>query len=146
MISIIITGHGAFASGMEQALQQIIGHQPQLTCIDFPEAMSTAQLEQKIELALNQLPLDDGVVFMTDLLGGTPFRCASLLSQHNEKIKVLTGTNLQMAAEMLLERDEYTLTDFCQQALTSAHRGITSLDKQLQQQKKPKLVPEEDGI
>lgn len=42
MISIIITGHGAFASGMEQALKQIIGHQPQLICINFSESMSTA--------------------------------------------------------------------------------------------------------
>lgn len=146
MISIIITGHGAFASGLEKALNQIIGQQPQLTCIDFSESMSTAQLEQQFEMALRQLPNNDGIVFMTDLLGGTPFRCASLLSQHDKKIKVLTGTNLQMAAEMLLERDEYTLSTFCEQALAAAHRGITSLDEQLQTKTTPKLEPEEDGI
>ncbi|PSW40238.1 PTS N-acetylgalactosamine transporter subunit IIA [Photobacterium phosphoreum] len=146
MISIIITGHGAFASGLEKALTQIIGQQPQLACIDFSESMSTAQLDQQFETALHQLPINDGVVFMTDLLGGTPFRSASLLSQNNKNIKVLTGTNLQMAAEMLLERDEYTLSTFCEQALTVAHRGITSLDEQLQAKAIPRLEPEENGI
>ncbi|EOW93216.1 hypothetical protein WGC_03832 [Escherichia coli KTE41] len=37
MLSIILTGHGGFASGMEKAMKQILGEQSQFIAIDFPE-------------------------------------------------------------------------------------------------------------
>lgn len=42
MLSIILTGHGGFASGMEKAMKQILGEQSQFIAIDFPETSSTA--------------------------------------------------------------------------------------------------------
>ncbi len=36
MLSIILTGHGGFASGMEKAMKQILGEQSQFIAIDFP--------------------------------------------------------------------------------------------------------------
>ena len=44
MLSIILTGHGGFASGMEKAMKQILGEQSQFIAIDFPETSSTALL------------------------------------------------------------------------------------------------------
>lgn len=38
MLSIILTGHGGFASGMEKAMKQILGDQSQFIAIDFPRA------------------------------------------------------------------------------------------------------------
>lgn len=35
MLSIILTGHGGFASGMEKAMKQILGEQSQFIAIDF---------------------------------------------------------------------------------------------------------------
>ena len=44
MLGIILTGHGGFASGLEQAMKQILGEQPQFIAIDFPETSTTARL------------------------------------------------------------------------------------------------------
>lgn len=79
MLSIILTGHGGFASGMEKAMKQILGEQSQFIAIDFPETSSTALLTSQLEEAIAQLDCEDGIVFLTDLLGGTPFRVASTL-------------------------------------------------------------------
>lgn len=136
MIGVILSGHGGFASGISQALTQVIGEQPQFAAIDFPESMTTAQLDNAMRMALESVDSGEGVVFLTDLLGGTPFRTASLLSQQIANIEVVTGTNLQMAAEMLLERDELSLTEFREQALVCGHRGITSLHAQLEEKQR----------
>ncbi|MGL4771504.1 MAG: PTS galactosamine/N-acetylgalactosamine transporter subunit IIA, partial [Plesiomonas shigelloides] len=112
MITVILSGHGGFASGLDAAIRQVIGEQTQFAALDFPAEMSTAQLEQAMRQAIANHDSGEGIVFLTDLLGGTPFRTAALLSQERSDIEVVTGTNLQMVAEMLLERDELTLTEF----------------------------------
>ncbi len=109
MIAVILSGHGGFASGIAQAIAQVIGEQEQFRFLDFPEQMTTPQLEVAMRQAIEEIDSGDGIVFLTDLLGGTPFRTASLLSQERDDIEVVTGTNMQMAAEMLLERDETDL-------------------------------------
>ena len=52
MLSIILTGHGGFASGMEKAMKQILGEQSQFIAIDFPETSSTALLTSQLEEAI----------------------------------------------------------------------------------------------
>ena len=77
MLGIILTGHGGFASGLQQAMKQILGEQPQFIAIDFPESSTTARLIAQLEQAVNELDAEHDIVFLTDLLGGTPFRVAS---------------------------------------------------------------------
>ncbi|EKO3368644.1 PTS sugar transporter subunit IIA [Vibrio fluvialis] len=127
MLAVILSGHGAFASGMAQAVHQVIGKQDQFRFIDFPEQMTTPQLEAAMRQAMEEIDSGEGIVFLTDLLGGTPFRTASLLSQARQDIEVITGTNMQMTAEMLLERDALSLLEFRNLALECGHRGITCL-------------------
>lgn len=113
MLSIILTGHGGFASGMEKAMKQILGEQSQFIAIDF------------------QLDCEDGIVFLTDLLGGTPFRVASTLAMQKPGCEVITGTNLQLLLEMVLEREGLSGEEFRVQALECGHRGLTSLVDEL---------------
>ncbi|EGU30590.1 phosphotransferase system, mannose/fructose-specific component IIA [Vibrio ichthyoenteri ATCC 700023] len=146
MIAVILSGHGGFASGIAKAIFQIIGEQPQFKFIDFPEEATTPQLEAQMREAIAEIDSSEGIVFLTDLLGGTPFRTASLLSQERNDIEVVTGTNLQMAAEMLLERDELNLLEFREQALECGHRGITSLAAEMALKSEKVAVVEDDGI
>ena len=146
MIAVILSGHGGFASGIAQAIHQVIGEQPQFKFIDFPEESTTPQLEAQMREAISEIDSGEGIAFLTDLLGGTPFRTASLLSQERNDIEVITGTNMQMAAEMLLERDEFNLLEFRDQALKCGHRGITSLAAEMALKNEKIVVVEEDGI
>ena len=147
MIGIIVTGHGLFAHGIQKAVERIIGEQVQAAYVDFPIDSSTEILEQQLKQAIEDVNDNDGVVFFTDLLGGTPFRTASLLSQSRDDAEVLTGINLQMTIEMMLERDcdNLSLAEFRQQALSCGHRGMTSLYDQLQE-KQQQEVESDDGI
>ncbi|MDV6252725.1 PTS galactosamine/N-acetylgalactosamine transporter subunit IIA [Vibrio sp. EA2] len=146
MIAVILSGHGGFASGIEKAIHQVIGEQQQFIALDFPEASTTQQLEAQMRQAIQEIDSGEGIVFLTDLLGGTPFRTASLLSQQRDDIQVVTGTNLQMTAEMLLERDELKLIEFRDQAIECGHRGITSLAAEMALKDKTTTAEEHDGI
>lgn len=144
MLGIILTGHGGFASGMEQAMKQILGEQSQFIAIDFPESSTTARLTAQLEQAVAELDEAEGLVFLTDLLGGTPFRVASTLAMQKSGREVITGTNLQLLLEMVLERDELSSEAFRLQALECGHRGLTSLVDELGRCREADLV--EEGI
>lgn len=72
MISIIVTGHGQFASGLLSAVETVFGPQSQTLAVDFPSGISTSDLDARLQAALASLPTSGGVVFLTDLLGGSP--------------------------------------------------------------------------
>ena len=131
MLSIILTGHGGFASGMEKAMKQILGEQSQFIAIDFPETSSTEKKKKKQEETKVMKMVEDGIVFLTDLLGGTPFRVASTLAMQKPGCEVITGTNLQLLLEMVREREGLSGEEFRVQALECGHRGLTSLVDEL---------------
>lgn len=145
MISIIVLGHGRFASGIQYALTQIIGEQDNMAFIDFPESKNLAQLKDEISTALEQLAHQDGTLFCCDILGGSPFRTASLIAQQLPIQEVVTGTNLQMLIECAMEKDELTFTELVQLAINSGKQGIVKLSDELNQQK-PHSIQEDDGI
>ena len=144
MLGIILTGHGGFASGMEMAMKQILGEQSQFIAIDFPETSTTALLTAQLEQAVNALDAQDDIVFLTDLLGGTPFRVASTLAMQKTGREVITGTNLQLLLEMVLEREVLTIAAFRPQAMECGPRGLTSLLVELARCREEK--PVEEGI
>lgn len=69
MPGIVITGHGGFASGLLQAVEQVVGEQPACIAVDFPVHMGTAELKVALSAALQAVEQADGVVFLTDMLG-----------------------------------------------------------------------------
>ncbi|MCS3433372.1 PTS galactosamine/N-acetylgalactosamine transporter subunit IIA [Klebsiella sp. BIGb0407] len=144
MLGIILCGHGGFASGLEQAMKQILGEQPQFVAVDFPQASTTALLTSQLSEAINTLDPEQDVVFLTDLLGGTPFRVASILAMQKPGREVITGTNLQLLLEMVLERDDLSSEAFRLQALECGHRGLTSLVDELGRYREEKAI--EEGI
>lgn len=144
MLSIILSGHGGFASGLEKAMKQILGEQEQFIAIDFPETSSTAILTSQFEDAIGALDESDGLVFLTDLLGGTPFRVASTLALQKPGREVITGINLQLLLEMALERDGLSSQEFRLQALECGHRGLTSLVDEMGRHREAETV--EEGI
>ncbi|HEY1843821.1 MAG TPA: PTS galactosamine/N-acetylgalactosamine transporter subunit IIA [Buttiauxella sp.] len=142
MLSIILSGHGGFASGLEQAMKQILGEQPQVIAIDFPESSTTALLTRQFEEAIARLDETEGLIFLTDLLGGTPFRVASTLAMQKPGREVVTGINLQLLLEMVLEREGLNSREFRLMALECGHRGLTSLVDEMGRHRETEAVGE----
>ncbi|ELV7528653.1 PTS sugar transporter subunit IIA [Edwardsiella ictaluri] len=111
MIGLVISGHIHFASGMASAVRAIAGEQPQMRFIDFVESMSTDDLEAALRQAADEVDDGEGVLFLTDLPGGSPCNRALNVLMSREGVEVLAGVNLPMIANAAFERDGATLAE-----------------------------------
>lgn len=104
MIGMILSGHGNFASGLASAMTLIGGKPTNFFAIDFEEGNTTDQLEASMKEAMEALSDCEGIIFCTDLAGGSPFKSACVVSQNMKNIEVLAGVNLPLCIELNLMR------------------------------------------
>ncbi len=62
--------------------------------------MGNIELERELTKILDNLETDK-VIFLTDLVGGTPFSSVALLGKSNPSYKVLGGCNIAMVIAAL---------------------------------------------
>lgn len=115
MISIILTGHGEFASGLYQSLKMITGEQDYFQVIPYNgEALSDYQ-KKLADVFIREAHRADGLLVLTDLLGGTPYRAASHELKGYQNSLIITGVNLPLLIEStqsrLFIKDAHDLAD-----------------------------------
>ncbi|HEL0622019.1 TPA: PTS sugar transporter subunit IIA [Streptococcus equi subsp. zooepidemicus] len=126
MISIIVIGHGHFASGIVSSLELIAGKQEGITAIDFTAEMTAADVHERLSAVLQ--PKAQALV-LCDLLGGTPFKIAATLMEELSEttLDVLSGLNLAMLMEAVFARQEQLdLEQTVAKLLTTAKEGISN--------------------
>ncbi|WP_044642755.1 PTS galactosamine/N-acetylgalactosamine transporter subunit IIA [Risungbinella massiliensis] len=142
MNGIIVTGHGHFATGLGSSLKLIAGEQLNIKFVDFVAEDSTEQLREKILQERLALKDCDGVLVLCDLVGGSPFQTAVLLSNEDPKIKVVGGTNLAMLVELALWKETKTLEELTSLAVSIGKDAVQAFELQ----DRVLTEPEEDGI
>lgn len=131
MIGLVITGHLNFASGYQSAVNAIAGESTQVEYVDFLETMSTDELEQQLRIAADKVDSGEGVLFLTDIPGGSPFQRSAKVAASMTHADVISGTNLVMAAEACLDRDGMTLEMLVAQLIETGIDNIKSVQQTL---------------
>lgn len=117
MIGLVVTGHGLFAEGMHSSAKMIAGENEHIKYVCFEDGMGLEELAVKLNAAYSELSDCDGIVVLSDLPGGSPFKTAVECSMgHPDKnIIVLSGTNLPMiitgSTMLSFETDPQALAD-----------------------------------
>lgn len=98
MLGLLVTGHGHFATGLNSSLELIAGAQPNVALVDFEADHSIEILKDNLTKALDSLKEYDGVLVLSDLPGGSPFKTAVELKYEriDQPIEVIAGTNLPL--------------------------------------------------
>ena len=98
MIGLVVTGHGHCADGIHTSAKMIAGDSEYVKYINFEEGMSTEQLAEKLSAVYAGFASCEGIVVLSDLPGGTPFKTAveCAFANPQQKIEVIAGTNLPM--------------------------------------------------
>ena len=104
MIGIIITGHGNFATGITTSVNLIAGKQSNYETVDFLMHYSIDDLENELTKAMDNLKDCDGIIVMSDLGGGSPFKSSATIGRNYKQVRVIGGANLPMVLETLLAR------------------------------------------
>lgn len=147
MIGIVVSGHINFASGMESAVRAIAGEQEQMTYVDFVETMSTDELEQALRQAAKDVDSGDGVLFLTDIPGGSPANRALAIVMDTPNVELIGGANLPMIANAAFERDDADLTDLVDTLLDIGMSCMKDMRRELNSMMvQPTELECEDGL
>ncbi len=132
MIGIVVSGHLNFASGVQSAVRAIAGEQEQMQFVDFVESMSTDELEAQLRKAAAEVNSGKGVLFLTDIPGGSPSNRATAIMMDTEQVEVIGGANLPMIANAAFERDGVELNELVEILLEIGTSCIQDMRQQLE--------------
>lgn len=104
--AVIICAHGHQASGLESGIKLIAGNMENLRIVDFEEGDNFEILDGRIKEAYESLNGAENVLFLTDLMGGTPFNRAVILYGHEKGVRVISGVNFGMAYQALVSVED----------------------------------------
>lgn len=100
LVAIIIGTHGNLAGELMKSSEMICGLRCNIAAVGFEPGESVDGLVNRYQDALSQLDLTDGVLFLTDLFGGSPYNAACRIAVRNPNTSIVTGVNLPMLLEV----------------------------------------------
>ncbi|AUH14671.1 PTS mannose transporter subunit IIAB [Dickeya solani] len=98
--------HGATAGPLLNTAEMILGEQSNVGWIDFVPGENAEILMEKYQAKLTELNTSEGVLFLVDTWGGSPFNAASRLVNDKKNHEVIAGVNIPMLAETFMARDD----------------------------------------
>lgn len=131
MVGIIVMTHGSLSEGMIDAAELITGPVAQAEALSLRREDNVNDLDAAFLAALGRVDTGDGVLVLTDLLGGSPCNVASM-NLREMSYQVLSGVNLPMLIEALSSREAVRspgeLAEACADA---AVRGVKNINQLL---------------
>ena len=131
MIALIISTHGNFSEELVKSSEMIFGSQSNVGVVTFKPGEGTENLVDKYNKLINELDCTDGILFMVDLFGGSPFNAASILALKNDKMEIVTGVNLPMLLEVFGSRDFSSLSELVAIAQSAGKESIKQFVKEI---------------
>ena len=122
MINIIVTGHGKFAEGLLAASEVILGKQENVSEIEFLSEDSSEDLQVKLEKEVKKY--GDNILFITDLVGGTPFNLSVIQAQQLNNSRVIGGSSLPMLMEIIINRNTENIDELVEQGLNTGKNAM----------------------
>ena len=140
MISVIIGTHGTFSEEILKSAEMIFGAQENVGSVTFKPGEGVENLVEKYEELISKMDCSDGVLFMVDLFGGSPFNAASILAMKNDNIEIVTGVNLPMILETLGSREFSNLQELLAIAENSGKEAIRVFVKKVEDDMEDELI------
>jgi PTS system mannose-specific IIA component len=124
MIGIVVITHGSFGREMLRTAQDIVGTQTHVMGLALTSEMGSDGLIGLVEEAAKQLNDVDGILYLVDMLGGTPCNVV-LLHTKDHAAQVVTGVNLYMILSAFKNRETVDLKTLAQRVAEDGGKSIT---------------------
>ena len=125
---IIITGHNHFASGILSSLTMIAGTKDNVYAVDFLSDDNDLSLEGKFNKIIDENK-DSEILFVCDLMGGTPFKVTSKLAFTNDSYEVVTGINLGGLIDTSMKLDKMSIGELKTSCKDASIKSVIPLEK-----------------
>lgn len=132
MYEIIVATHGKLSEGYNDTINMIMGERKGVYFIEFSPKDEVENLREKFINIINSIKNENEILILTDLFGGTPCNTAIKMAlESRQRIKILSGVNLPMLIEAVLNQDSI-LDEVIESILNSSKQGIMNIDFNLQ--------------
>ena len=132
MIGILIVTHKELAEALMNVWDLILGRQERIVPVSLDPNDPPEVSRQQIQRGLSQVNNGNGVIILTDMLGGTPSNLTLSFLQEG-KVEVVTGVNLPMLMKLAHLRDQDNLQEVALALKQSGQKGITVASEVLHQ-------------
>jgi len=128
MIGLVLVSHGRLAEEFRAAMEHVVGHQEGVAtvCI-FPEDTMESRREE-IRGAIARVDTGDGVVVLTDIMGGTPSNLAFQLCDRR-KVEMIAGVNLPLLVKLAKIRGTEPLAEAVAHATAAGRKYLARADE-----------------
>jgi len=138
---LIVTGHGRYATSIKSTLEFLAGCNDDIKYIDFTQDDTDITLKEKMQTVIDA-NIDCGVLFVCDLLGGTPFKSAVELSILNDNIEVVAGCNVGSILEITFQLENKTIGELADLIVESSIKSTLRFKRNTTKNKEEDLKPE----
>jgi len=126
MVGILLLTHAPLGNAFVEAASHVFQRLPErLEAIDVWADQEPQEVQRLAEEAIARLNDGDGVLVLTDVIGGTPCNCTLSLCEP-EHVEVLAGISLPMLLRALTYRHE-SLSRVVERAMAGAQTGAVHL-------------------
>ncbi len=123
MISGILLTHGPIATAIAKAAGSILGKVDKIVTVST-SGFSLNGLVEKLEELIIAEKLDQGIIFMTSLKGGTCWNAAVAIARKFDRVEIVSGVNLNMFISFVTKRSQFDLSELADIIMRDAIRGI----------------------
>jgi PTS system mannose-specific IIA component len=130
MVGILLLTHTPLGNAFIEAATHVFRGRPdRIEALDVCADQDTADVKRLANEAIERLNEGDGVLVITDVMGGTPSNCTLPLAQPGT-VEVIAGISLPMLLRALTYRHD-TLDVVVEMALAGGQSGAVRVDNRV---------------
>jgi PTS system mannose-specific IIA component len=125
MIRVVIITHGNLGVEMLRTAETIVGNQPDAVVVTLNPNESLNGLYQRVGEIVRGITCPEGVLVLTDMVGGTPCNvCLPLCREY--RMEVISGVNLYMLLSALVNAKRFAIEDLAKKVIADGKKNITN--------------------
>jgi len=124
MVGILIVSHGHLAEALVSSAEVLVGPMEKIKAVSIWPGDKKEEIQERIEKEIKEVDNGEGVIILTDLLGGTPTNL-SLSFLHDRHVAVVTGVNIPMLLALASYQKQKPLEEIARLVKKAGQRSIT---------------------
>ena len=125
MIGLVLVTHGRLAEELRSAMEHVVGPQRAVATVCIGPDDDMEGRRQDIKDSIASVDMGDGVVVLTDILGGTPCNLAASLADRKH-VDVIAGVNLPLLVKLAKIRSSEPLAEAVSHAAAAGRKYIAT--------------------
>lgn len=124
MIGLVLATHGDLGRALIGSMEMIIGEQTRVSALSLQVSDCLEDATERLNRCIDETDGGEGVLILTDMLGGTPSNLCLSLIGGSHRVEVISGVNLPMVLKAVQIRKDHDVRETAAQVKKHARNAI----------------------